>query len=481
MTVDYVIELRRIRRETEISKNNPDHPFDRDAAMHNLHRRNALRLRDLFFENGGLYIKFGQQISQMEYLLPVEYPEAMKVMLNAAPISHFDEMRKMLASHLQINIEDHFREINPVPLASASLAQVHAAKLLDGSDVVIKIQHPFVQNTIAADIAVITKLLKFLHFCFEEFDYQWLAEETRRGLPLECDFRLEAINAERCSEMFASRPDIKIPKVYHHLSSSRILTMERVYGEMISNPSMLRSKGYSLSEVSQILQEIFSEMIFVHGFVHADPHPGNILVGESPEYPGHPQIILLDHGLYHSYDHAFRITYAKLWKSIVLADREGIKNCGEKLNIGELYPLFASMLTRKSWDKFESKSHEHLQMANDLVQERIELQQYAQEFSLQISEVLHRVPREMILLLKVNECLRTFDQILGTPLQSFMTTVEYCQSALVIEKKREFGNTYAIQLSCFADTQMITLRLFLAKIWIQMYSLLSKMNQVLHL
>jgi aarF domain-containing kinase len=241
----------------------------------------------------------------------------------------------------------------------------------------------------------------------------------------------------------------------------------------------MRKKGYSLSEVSQILQEAFSEMIFVHGFVHADPHPGNILVGESPEYKNHPQIILLDHGLYHSYDEAFRITYAKLWKSIVLSDRDGIKECAENLNIGELYPLFASMLTRKSWDKIEARSHEHLQMANDIIQERVELQQYAQEFSLQISEVLHRVPREMILLLKVNECLRTFDQVLGTPFQSFLTTIEYCQEALCIDKKKQLGNTFAIQFSCFIDNRRISMRLILATLWIQLYSLVNKINNML--
>jgi aarF domain-containing kinase len=139
-------------------------------------------------------------------------------------------------------------------------------------------------------------LVHLIDKIFPEFSFLWLAEETKKNLPLELDFINEGKNAERLKRTFAKFSWLKIPAIYWELSSPRILMMEFVNGGEVTDRKYMNSNKISCREVSHRLGLLYSEMIFIEGNVHCDPHPGNILIQKRSD--GSPEIILLDHGLY---------------------------------------------------------------------------------------------------------------------------------------------------------------------------------------
>lgn len=393
-------------------------------AKHDVHSRCAQRIQELCFRNGGIYIKLGQHISQLEYVVPQEYVQIMRAsLLKRCPVSSHDQVRKVFIKELGSPPEEIFEEFDPVPLASASIAQVHAAQTRDGKRVAVKVQHMHLTDTAVADIATVDLIVNFLHWCFPAFDYRWLVDEIRENAPKELDFLFEARNSEKCLDNFRRLSPriadfIYAPKIYWDLSTSKILTMEFMDGVEISDVSAIRRFGIQAIEVSKLVSQAFAEMIFKHGFVHCDPHAANMMVRPLPSSRWNifgrrkPQLILLDHGLYRDLDFATRTNYAALWKALVFADVNAIKEYSVKLGAGEdLYALFAGILTMKPWNKVINPSVDHLVLegTND---DRSELQMYASSYFPQISELLRRLPRVILLLLKTNDCLRAVNHTL---------------------------------------------------------------------
>eukprot|EP00252_Welwitschia_mirabilis_P003592 TRINITY_DN1364_c0_g1_i5.p1 TRINITY_DN1364_c0_g1~~TRINITY_DN1364_c0_g1_i5.p1 ORF type:complete len:229 (+),score=35.63 TRINITY_DN1364_c0_g1_i5:113-799(+) len=167
-------------------------------------------------------------------------------------------------------------------------------------------------------------------------------------------------------------------------------------------------------------------MIFKHGFVHCDPHAANMMVMISPSNRSNiigkrkPQLVLLDHGLYRMLDPDLREHYAKLWKALVFADENGIKENSIKLGAGEdLYVLFAAVLTMKPWKKIVDPTIDHLRMGVTN-EDRLERQMYASKLVKEITELLRRLPRVLLLLLKTNDCLRAVDRALGATVNTYV-------------------------------------------------------------
>ena len=179
----------------------------------------------------------------------------------------------------------------------------------------------------------------------------------------------------------------------------------------------------------------FSDMIFEHGFVHCDPHEANMLVRR---VGGRPRLILLDHGLYREIDDAFRLEYAALWRSLIFGDAPGIKRHSESMNAGDLYPLFAAMLTMRPWDSIVKSQEgaggiDRLRLEGS-AREKQNLQVYAMEYFQGISTLLGRIPSEMLLLLKTNDCLRAVDSALGAPVNTFIITARSTSRVLAVER-----------------------------------------------
>ncbi|XP_049934027.1 putative ABC1 protein At2g40090 isoform X3 [Nymphaea colorata] len=403
----------------------PDGSKEWAEAKHEAHVRSARRLRDLCFQNGGIYIKLGQHIGQLEYLVPKEYVQIMKAsMLNRCPVSKYNQVCQVFVKELGRTPNEVFVEFDPVPLASASLAQVHAARTHDGKKVAVKVQHTHLTDTAAIDTAMVDLIVNFLNWCFPAFDYRWLVEEIRESLPKELDFLYEAKNSEKCLENFKKLSPhlvnyIYAPKVYWNLSTSRLLTMEFMDAAEVTDVSAIRRLGIDPNDVAKLVSQVFAEMIFKHGFVHCDPHAANMMVrpsGRSFLGRRRPQLILLDHGLYKTLDFSTRTSYAALWKALIFADVNGIKENSVKLGAGEdLYTLFAGILTMRPWNRVIDPAVDHLFLqgnASDREELQLFMQMYASQYFVQISELLRRLPRVILLMLKTNDCLRSVNHSL---------------------------------------------------------------------
>jgi len=173
---------------------------------------------------------------------------------------------------------------------------------------------------------------------------------------------------------------------------------------------------------------VLHRSLLVHGFVHADPHPGNVLVTRHPKHPSHPALVLLDHGLYSELTPSFRLLYAKLWRALITADIDAVKHYAQQCGAGELYGLFAALLTRKPWSEVGRGRLVEVQGTGNI--QREQLQEWAALYGLEIQSMLSRIPRDMILLLKTNECLRHIESILGSDYSSVAIMARCCQQAI---------------------------------------------------
>ncbi|XP_050250767.1 putative ABC1 protein At2g40090 isoform X2 [Quercus robur] len=397
---------------------------EKSKVKHEVHLRSARKLEELCFINGGIYIKLGQHVGQMDYLVPQEYVETLRAsMLNRCPVSSYDQVCQVIKKELGESPDKIFSEFDPTPIASASLAQVHVARTIDGQKVAVKVQHTHMTDTAAADHATVDMIVNTIHRFFPSFDYRWLVDEMRESVPKELDFLVEAQNSEKCLDNFRKQSPhiadyVYAPKVYWNLSTSKLLTMEFMDGAHVNDVKAIQRLGIQPKEVAKLVSQAFAEMMFKHGFVHCDPHAANLLVRPLPSTKRSilgkrkPQLIILDHGLYKELDFHTRANYAALWKALIFADATAIKENCVKLGAGEdLYALFAGILTMRPWNKVVDPSVDHLVIkSND--GDRSELQMYASQYFPQISELLRRLPRVILLMLKTNDCLRAVNSSL---------------------------------------------------------------------
>ncbi|WIA33107.1 hypothetical protein OEZ86_006260 [Tetradesmus obliquus] len=407
----------------------------RHDALHACHQRSADKLLKLCFDNGGIYIKLGQHIGQLDHLLPEEYVVTMRQhMLDKCPVSAWPEVAQIIREDLGQPPEVLFKEFSTTPIASASLAQVHVATAHDGSKLAVKVQHAGLRESCAADVTTIEFLVNAVRVVFPDFNYMWLVDEIKHNLPLELDFNHEMANAERCRRNLASpkssvAKSVHVPAVYPQLTSARVLTMEFIEGVQVTDRPGLARLGIAPGALAQLVSQTFNEMIFIHGDVHCDPHAANLLVRRGPA--GQPQLVLLDHGLYRQIDDGFRREYAALWRALIFSDKAGIKQHAESMNAGDAYPLFAAMLTMRPWDQIVDfdPQLEHLSLTSNK-QEKDMLRGYAAIYAKQIGDLLLRMPRPLLLLLKTNDCLRSVDLSLGAPINTFVITAKTCNRAL---------------------------------------------------
>lgn len=427
----------------------PEDSIERARVKHEVHTRSARRLEELCFKNGGIYIKLGQHISQLEYLVPQEYIKTMREsMLNRCPVSSYEEVCEVVKRELGGAPDKIFEEFDPVPIASASLAQVHVARTHDGQKVAVKVQHAHMTDTAAADYATVELIVNTFHRFFPSFDYRWLVDEVRDSLPKELDFLVEAKNSIKCMDNFRKlSPHIAdyvyAPAVHWKLSTTKLLTMEFMDGAQVNDLKTIHKLGLQPNDVAKLVSQTFAEMMFKHGFVHCDPHAANLLVRPLPSGKRSifgrrkPQLILLDHGLYKELDYSTRTNYASLWKGLILADANAIKENCVKLGAGEdLYALFAGILTMRPWNRVIDPAVDHLVIqGND--SDRSELQMYASQYFPQIAELLRRLPRVILLMLKTNDCLRAVNNSLlqRSSLESFLIIGRVSSEAVIEAKK----------------------------------------------
>lgn len=238
----------------------------------------AERARMSFEELGPTFVKLGQLLATRPDLVPEDFVlEFSKLHDQVAPIS-FDLVSKVLKEE---GLFDKFLTIEPTPLGSASIAQVHRAILKDGSSVVIKVQRPGIIQTINDDLNVLYFLAELLENYVPEtkaLNPVAIVDEYFKTLELETNFVVEANNIRRFSANFAAEPGIKIPKVYFELVSERVLTMEALDGHPLSAEGALKQEGINTEELLKKGLRCYLKMVFTDGLFHGDLHAGNFFV-----------------------------------------------------------------------------------------------------------------------------------------------------------------------------------------------------------
>ena len=239
------------------------------------------RIRLALIELGTTFIKFGQVLSTRADLVGAELASEMSQLRSNTPPDSVTAVKSMIQAELGKPVEELFAEFEEKAFASASIGQVHRAKLHDGQVVVVKVQHTGIEEKIASDLEIMAFLADFIQKHVTQFrPYQPLAvvREFRRTILKELDFACERRNLEEFTRNFADNATVHFPITYPDLSSQRVLTMEMLTGTSFENAAGLRQAGVDLNEIVCRGVNAYLEMIFTNGFYHADPHPGNLIL-----------------------------------------------------------------------------------------------------------------------------------------------------------------------------------------------------------
>ncbi len=239
------------------------------------------RLRMAMEDLGPTFVKLGQALSTRSDLLPPEYIRELRKLQDEAPTFPIAEVREIIRAETGMPPEELFDRFDNTPVAAASIAQVHRAHLRGDGEVVIKVQRPGIRDIIEVDLEILRHLTRINERHLESMGIDQpglIVKEFARRLGREIDFTAEALNIERFGRNFEGDPTVYIPRVYRRLTTRRMLAMEYVRGIKASDIEQLRDRGYDLGEIARRGANLVLTQVLVHGFFHADPHPGNIFI-----------------------------------------------------------------------------------------------------------------------------------------------------------------------------------------------------------
>lgn len=252
------------------------------------------RVRRALEELGPAFIKFGQLLSTRSDILPRDIIHELEKLQDQVPPFDFELVQSAVEEELGAPLPALFSSFDPIPLAAASIGQVHAARLISGEDVVVKVRRPGITRVVQTDVEIMYDIAHLVERRTPWGKYYRIVkavDEFSRTIKDELDYTAEGRNADRFRRMFAGDGRIKIPGVFWDLTTSRVLTMERVVGTKINEVDALWLKGIDPAAIARLIADLMFRQVLVEGFFHADPHPGNVLVDDAG------RIILMDFGM----------------------------------------------------------------------------------------------------------------------------------------------------------------------------------------
>jgi ubiquinone biosynthesis protein len=238
-------------------------------------------LREMLDELGPTFVKFGQLLSMRPDVLPPDIIAELRGLQDDVSPFPYEQVEQMVHTELGQPIARLFRDFDPVPLAAASIGQVHRATLPNGRDVIVKVQRPGAARQIEADLNLMyqaARLAKERVRALDFIDAEALVDEFARSIRQELDYRLEARNADTFRKNFSGHPHVRIPRVYWTYTRPRVLTLEFLDGTQLADLEVLGWAPEQRRRLAEVLTEAWMTMIFRHGFFHGDPHPANVLV-----------------------------------------------------------------------------------------------------------------------------------------------------------------------------------------------------------
>lgn len=378
------------------------------------------RIRLAMIELGPTFIKLGQILSTRRDLVGVALAEELEKLQADVPSDSPKVVREMIEGELGEPIDQLFHSFDDEPLASASIGQVHRARLHTGEEVVVKVQHHGIEKKIRIDLEILSGLAQLAELSPELKPYRPRATvaEFQRTLLRELDFGREERNMQQFAKDFAEDTRIHIPKSYPDYSTGRVLTIEYLNGIKLSQHDEMLAARYDLIEVARRGAELYMEMIFIHGFYHADPHPGNILVLPSNV------IGLLDFGMVGRIDAQLQNDISEIVMALVGGDSDQLTNT--IIRVGETPPD----LDRASFqiDVTEFITYYASQQLNDF-----DLSGALNELTEMVRRYRILLPARVALLLKVLVMLEGTSQLLS-PQFNLMDVIVPYQRKLILRR-----------------------------------------------
>ena len=285
-------------------------------------KKSPENLRKAFEELGPTFIKIGQIFSTRPDLLPKEYIEELTKLQDSASEESFEDMKLVLENSLNIPINKSFKFINPIPIASASIAQVYEGKLRDGRDVVIKIQRPDIYRKMQLDISILKRIFKFTKakIKISIIDPLEALEEIEEVTKGELNFRSEAENIIKFRKYNENVAPVHAPYVVGELLSDKVLVLEKINGIKINELKRLLENGYDSKDIANKLSLAYCKQIFEDGFFHGDPHPGNILISDG-------KICFVDFGIVGQLSDIMRKWLNSAMFAIATRDKDKLVDC----------------------------------------------------------------------------------------------------------------------------------------------------------
>ncbi|KXX82610.1 putative aarF domain-containing protein kinase 1 [Madurella mycetomatis] len=469
-----------------------------DGGIPELHRRSAERLFELLRGNGGLYLKIGQAIAMQSAVLPSEFQRMFARMFDDAPQDEWEAVEKVIREDFGgRSVEEVFGVsfagvegkgvMERTARASASVAQVHWARLADGREVAVKIQKPEIAKQIGWDLWAFKVVMRVYTWWFDLPLYALVPFITER-LMLETDFENEARNSEIMRGLVSEEPTLRgrvyIPPVYPEYSSKRVLTTEWIEGvrlwdkdaltrpwlggyangsagvhdakldppdmaairrELRENPHSQSLKpertewkgrrgkgglGVSTKDVMTTMVDLFSAQIFKWGVVHCDPHPGNIFIRRLPN--GKPELVLIDHGLYVFMSDKFRHEYGVFWKALMTFDNKKIAEITHEWGI-KAADLFASATLMRPYEGGEQQLQKEMLGALDqktASQRHYEMQQRMKQGIRDVLADEDKWPKELIFIGRNMRIVQGNNAYMGSPVNRVKMMGEWASRSL---------------------------------------------------